>query len=131
VKPGVSAPWTQTGNLLVIDDEEQVRAVLVAMLKVRGFTATAAADGESGLELFRAKPDFYDVVVLDLLMPGMGGEQVFRLLRAIRPNIRVLLVSGYSEGDILGRLGGGRALGFLAKPFTRDALEGKLRELLE
>jgi hypothetical protein len=44
--------------------------------------------------------------------------------------VRVLLVSGYSEGDLLGRLGGGRALGFLAKPFTRGALERKLRELL-
>jgi two-component system cell cycle sensor histidine kinase/response regulator CckA len=130
-KPSVTIPRTRTGNLLVIDDEEQVRAVLVAMLKVCGFTATAAADGATGLDLFRAKPDLYDVVVLDLLMPGMGGEQVFHLLRAIRPDIRVLLVSGYSEGDILGRLGGGPALGFLAKPFTRAALEGKLREVLD
>jgi two-component system, cell cycle sensor histidine kinase and response regulator CckA len=60
----------------------------------------------------------------------LNGEETFKALRAIRPDVRVLIVSGYSEGDILGRLGGGRALAFLAKPFTRASLEGKLRELL-
>lgn len=125
-----SDPWLRGGSVLVVDDEEQVRTVLVAMLKVYGFAATPAADGQSGLALFRENPTSFDLVVLDLLMPGMNGEQTFRALRAIKPDVRVLIVSGFSEGDILGRLGGGRALGFLAKPFTRAALERKLRELL-
>ncbi|WP_414663895.1 CHASE domain-containing protein [Horticoccus sp. 23ND18S-11] len=123
--------WKPSGNLLVVDDEEQVRAVMVAMLKASGFSATAVADGESAVQLFREKPDHFDAVVLDLLMPGLNGEQTCMALREIRPDVRVLLASGYSEGNILGRLGGGRALGFLAKPFTRDALQRKLRDLLE
>jgi DNA-binding NarL/FixJ family response regulator len=57
----------------------------------------------------------------------MNGEQVFRELRAIRPDVRVLLVSGFNEGDTLRRLGGGPSLGFVAKPFTRDAFERALR----
>jgi two-component system cell cycle sensor histidine kinase/response regulator CckA len=123
-------PGPRTGNFLVIDDEEEVRGVMVAMLKICGFTATAVPDGETGLKEFREKPDNYDAVVLDLLMPGMSGEQTYRSLRALKPNVRVLLVSGYSEGDILGRLGGGPNLAYLGKPFTRATLERKLRELL-
>ncbi len=120
----------RTGNFLVIDDEEEVRGVMVAMLKVCGFSALALPDGESGLKEFREKPDAYDAVVLDLLMPGMSGEQTYRSLRALKPGVRVLLVSGYSEGDILGRLGGGPNLAYLGKPFTRATLDRKLRDLL-
>ena len=120
----------RTGNFLVIDDEEEVRGVMVAMLKVCGFSATVAVDGETGLKEFREKQDCFDAVVLDLLMPGMSGEQTYRSLRALKPNVRVLLVSGYSEGDILGRLGGGPNLAYLGKPFTRATLDRKLRELL-
>ena len=76
------------------------------------------------------RPEDFDVVVVDLLMPGLSGEQTLQALREIRADGRVLIVSGYSEGDILGRLGGGRQLGFLAKPFTRATLERRLRELL-
>jgi CheY-like chemotaxis protein len=126
--PPQSGP--RTGNFLVIDDEEEVRGVVVAMLKVCGFTATAMTDGETGLKEFRERPDSYDAVVLDLLMPGMSGEQTCRSLRALKPDVRVLLVSGYSEGDILGRLGGGPHLAYLGKPFTRATLERKLRDLL-
>ena len=72
---------------------------------------------------FRASPAEFDMVLLDLLMPGMNGEQTLAALRALRPDVRVLLISGYSEGDILGRLGGEGRLAFLAKPFSREAIE--------
>jgi CheY-like chemotaxis protein len=130
VAPGTIDPWRQSGHVLVVDDEEQVRSVLVAMLKVCGFTADAESDGAAAVERFRANPAGFDVVVLDLIMPGMNGEETLRAVRTIRPDIRVLIVSGYSEGDILSRIDGGRAVAFLAKPFTRTSLEDKLRELL-
>ena len=120
----------RTGHLLIIDDEEEVRAVMLAMLKMGGYSATAVTDGEAGVRAFRENPDAYDAVVLDLLMPGMSGEQTFRSLRALKPEVRILLVSGYSEGDILGRLGGGPHIGYLGKPFTRATLEKKVRQLL-
>ncbi len=120
----------RTGHVLVVDDEEQVRSVLEAMLKVCGFSAIGVSDGDSALARFRAEPNRFDIVVLDLLMPGLTGEQTFHALRAIKPEVRVLIVSGYSEGDILGRLGGEGQVAFLAKPFTRATLERRLQELL-
>lgn len=129
-QPAPGARWRHAGRVLVIDDEEQVRFVLVEMLRTFGLTLTSAGDGASGVAAFQKDPDGFDLVVLDLLMPGMNGEQVLKELRAVRPAVRVLLISGYSEGDILGRLQGPGALAFLAKPFTRDAIERKLREML-
>ncbi len=128
--PGPVETGVQTGHLLVVDDEEQVRSVLVAMLKVCGFTADAVADAGAALERFGANPATYAAVVLDLVMPGMNGEETFRALRAIRPDVAVLIVSGYSDGDVVGRLGGGPGIAFLAKPFTRASLEATLRSLL-
>jgi two-component system, cell cycle sensor histidine kinase and response regulator CckA len=61
----------------------------------------------------------------------MNGEQTLQELRLVKPQLRVLLMSGYSEGDILGRLGGSGPLAYIAKPFTRDRLERALRQLLE
>ena len=102
------------------------------MLGHIGLTARAAADGRTGLALFRENPGQFDVVLLDLMMPGFSGEETLAALRAVRRDVRVLLVSGYSEGDLLRRLGRepGKLL-FLAKPFTRDALADKLRALLD
>jgi len=119
------------GDVLVVEDEETVRAVASAMLRLLGLRVEAAADGEAAVARFAAEPGRFRLVLLDLLMPGLTGEQTLVRLRAIRPDLRALLMSGYSEGDVLGRVGGpaGRTA-FLAKPFTREALERKLRELL-
>lgn len=123
--------WLGEGKVLVIDDEDPVRHVLGEMLRSHGFEPLAAADGPTGIALLRADTAAVTFVALDLLMPGMNGEQTLAELRRIRPDLRVLLVSGYNEGDVLGRLAApeGR-LAFLAKPFTRHTLGRKLRELL-
>jgi two-component system, cell cycle sensor histidine kinase and response regulator CckA len=117
--------------VLLIEDEEAVRFVMLEMLKTFGLTPESAPDGEAGIALFRKNPGAFRLVLMDMLMPGLNGEQTLAGLRAIRPTIDVLLMSGYSEGDILRRLAGLGKLTFLAKPFTRDTLERKLRELLE
>ena len=132
--PCEAAPtnWQHPGHALVIDDEEPVRAVATQLLGHIGLTARAAADGRTGLALFRENPGQFDVVLLDLMMPGFSGEETLAALRAVRRDVRVLLVSGYSEGDLLRRLGREHGkLSFLAKPFTRDALADKLRALLD
>lgn len=122
--------WRRAGGVLVIEDEEPVRVVTMEILKTFGFTPRGAEDGKSGVALFRENPGAFDLVLLDLLMPGMSGEQTLAALREVKPDVRVLLMSGYSEGDILGRLGNGQPLGFIPKPFTRGAFERKLREML-
>ncbi len=126
-----SQRWRHSGQVLVIEDEEPVRAITGEILKSFGLTASAASNGTEGVTLFRETPDRFDLVICDLLMPGLNGEQTLAAIRQIRPQARVLLISGYSEGDILRRLGGGGPLAFLSKPFTRDALEKKLRALLD
>jgi len=119
------------GEVLVVEDEENVRTVVSTMLRVLGLRVEVAADGETALARFAAEPTRFTLVMLDLLMPGMTGEQTLERLRAIRPDLRALLMSGYSEGDVLGRVGGeARHTAYLAKPFTREALERALRELL-
>jgi two-component system cell cycle sensor histidine kinase/response regulator CckA len=122
--------WKRAGSVLLVEDEEPVRFVLLEMLKTFGLTPRGAADGEKGLAAFRENPAGFDLVIMDMLMPGMSGEQTLAAMREIKADVRVLLISGYSEGDILGRLGGAGPLRFLAKPFTREALEQKLREML-
>jgi CheY-like chemotaxis protein len=121
----------RAGHALIVDDDEPVRHVLTAMMNHFGFTVETAPDGQRGLDAFRAKSGAYDVVLLDLLMPGLTGEQTLVNLRTIRPDIPVLIVSGYSESDVLQRLANDRGpFKFLHKPFKRPELEQKLRELL-
>ncbi len=119
------------GSVLVAEDEENVRTVVGAMLRVLGLKVELVPDGETALATFAADPARFDLVMLDLLMPGLTGEQTLERMRAIRPDLRALLMSGYSEGDILGRVGGDATQTvFLPKPFTREALERGLRDLL-
>ena len=130
-QPPTKRRWMHAGRILLIEDDDPVRFVTGEMLKTFGLATEIAADGEAGLALFRKNPAAYDLVMLDLLMPGLSGEDTLRELRALRPEVRVLLVSGYSEGDIIGRLADSHGgLAFLPKPFTRDTLEKKLREML-
>jgi PAS domain S-box-containing protein len=123
--------WRRAGQVLVIEDEEPVRLVTVELLKSVGLTPHAAPDGHAGLARFRENPGAYDLVLLDLLMPGLSGEETLAALRAARPDVRVLLMSGYSEGDLLRRLAHPRSpLAFLPKPFSREVFIEKLRGLL-
>jgi CheY-like chemotaxis protein len=127
----VPSSWKFTGRALVIDDDEPVRIVAAGMLKSVGASVHACHDGQSGIEAFRASPSEFDVVLLDLLMPGLSGEDTLKVLRTIRPDIRVLIISGFSEMDVMQRLAGDRGpFLFLRKPFNRGALVAALRELI-
>ena len=100
------------------------------MLRACGCNPTEVSDGYAALTAFRADPHHYDLVVLDLLMPGMSGEDTLVELRRVRADVRVLIISGYNEGGILNRHAGGGPLAYLAKPFTRDDLGTAVRSLL-
>ncbi|MEO7599495.1 MAG: response regulator, partial [Opitutus sp.] len=125
----MSGPWQHRGAALVIDDEEAVRNVAAALLRTFGLTVVTAGNGSEGLEQFSKDPDYFDVVLLDLTMPGMDGEETLAGLRSITPQVRVLLVSGYSENDRIAQLATHGPLLFLQKPFTRGSLELKLQEI--
>jgi PAS domain S-box-containing protein len=88
------AEWTGTGPALLIDDDDSVRDALEQLLSMRGFQVTAAASGEEGLALFGAADPPFQLVVLDWMMPGLGGPDVLAALRAQRADVPVVLVSG-------------------------------------
>jgi signal transduction histidine kinase/ActR/RegA family two-component response regulator len=109
------------GVVLLVDDEEMLRAVTRRALERVGYEVIEARNGAEGVERFRARRDI-GLVVLDMAMPVMGGAECFRQLRAIDPNVRVLLASGHTiEQDARACLAAG-ALGFLEKPFRTARL---------
>jgi DNA-binding response OmpR family regulator len=107
-----------------------VRATAGRMLQSLGFTVITAADGREGVERFRAATDEIRAVLLDLTMPYLDGEGAFRELRLLRPEVRVLLMSGFNEQEAIHRFIGKGLAGFLQKPFRMESLRARLKEIL-
>jgi len=123
--------WTGRGTILLVDDETTVRTVAAEMLESLGFEVITAFDGRNGVEVFAQNCDRVVAVVLDMTMPRMNGEEAFREIRKLRGDIRVILISGYSEQDATNRFAGHGLSGFLQKPFRLEQLRKKLRAILE
>jgi CheY-like chemotaxis protein len=116
--------------VLIVEDEPMVAEVAALMLQRLGFKVLKALSGEAALEVFRERPGGVDLVLLDMIMPGMGGEETFRRLRELRPDARVLLSSGYSSEGRAQELLKSGCLGFLQKPYNLADLRAKLEEIL-
>jgi PAS domain S-box-containing protein len=119
-----------SGLILVIDDEETVRSTAGAALSGYGYGVELAENGGQAMEAFRSRPGEFDVVLLDLTMPVLGGETVLRLIKEIRPDIPVIVSSGYSEVDANSRFAPGALAGFLQKPYTGATLAQKVKAAL-
>jgi PAS domain S-box-containing protein len=122
--------WRGAGTILVVDDEPAARGAATAMLEETGFSVLEAADGEEGIAVYQAHADAIVAVLLDLTMPKMGGDQVLEALRHLRPDLRVILMSGYGEADVSARLAAARPDAFLEKPFRWGQLSEKLQRVL-
>ena len=133
--PPVTAPpdlvCTITGTVLVIDDEAMVRNVAKAVLEGKGYQVLLAEDGLAGVELFEQQHHRIALVVLDLTMPRLSGEDALVRLRQIRPDIPVILSSGYNEVEILRRFAAQPVDGFIQKPYTATRILTKVREVLQ
>ncbi len=121
--------WRFAGTVLVVDDEPDVRELTEEMLRRFGLSVLTAQEGREGVETFRKHADEIDVVLLDLTMPGMAGEDVLSEIQRIQSDQRIVLMSGYSEEFAVSRFHG-RIAGFLQKPFTREQLGEVLRPAL-
>jgi PAS domain S-box-containing protein len=124
-------PWRGSGNVLVVDDDEGVRDLADDTLTRAGFRVLSASDGASAVEIFRAHADSIRAVLLDRTMPGMGGEETFERITEIRPDVAIVLVSGYSQKRASNSFDSQRLAGFLHKPFLPSTLVRVLREALE
>jgi two-component system cell cycle sensor histidine kinase/response regulator CckA len=118
-----------TGTILIADDEPIVLSTTDVVLRHHGYQTALAADGAEALQLFRANPNGFAAVLLDLTMPGLDGAEVLREIRKINPAARVLLMSGYSEQDVIDRLRGQERVTVLRKPFTQQTLVTRVTEV--
>ena len=116
-------------TVLVVDDEEDVRGVMAIYLSAQGYNVFSADSGEQALLLAAKHPDKIDVLVTDAVMPRMDGLKLARLLREVRPETKILYMSGYTEDPLLFGNGLVRGEAFLQKPFSLDALAHKIRSL--
>ena len=120
-----------SGTLLVVDDEELVLKVGVNMLEKLGYTVLGAKNGTEAVDIFKANKDKIQMVILDIIMPDMGGGEVYDKIKAINPEVKVLLSSGYSvDGQAIELLERG-CDGFMQKPFTMEELSGKITQIMK
>ncbi|MGA2118459.1 MAG: PAS domain S-box protein [Bryobacteraceae bacterium] len=118
------------GTVLVVDDERVVREMAKRALEHHGYEVLTADSGEAAIDVFRRHPSEIALVVLDLSMPHMSGDEALPELRKIRPDVRVVVSSGYSESEAMALFAGQRVSGFVQKPYTSKRIAEKVKECL-
>ena len=127
VLPAAAKP--ATGTILLVEDEETLSMAVSRMLRKKGYFVLEAADGLTAVEVYRANQPAIDLVLLDLTLPAMSGQQVFRELRRIQPNLKVILTTAYGREMALTSLSGLQPWLFLRKPYRFDELLKLLEDL--
>jgi CheY-like chemotaxis protein len=122
---------TGSETVLVVEDEDAVRTLMRLTLEARGYRVLGAASPNEALELVARHPGSIPLVVTDVIMPGMSGGELAERLAALRPEIRVIFVSGYTDDTIAHQGVLDPGVHFLQKPFTLDGLARKVREVLD
>jgi PAS domain S-box-containing protein len=120
-----------TATILVIDDEPLVRGTSKSMLEHYGYTVVVAESGKEGVDLFNVLADRVSLVLLDMTMPVMSGEETLRHLKTSQPDVKVILSSGYNEVEAIQRFTGKGLAGFIQKPYSAATLAEKVKSVLE
>jgi PAS domain S-box-containing protein len=120
-----------TETVLLVEDEPAVRALTSRILQARGYRVLAAADGREALDLLTWHTGAIDLVLTDAVMPGIGGAELARLLKHLRPGVPVLFMSGYTDDEIIRRGIASDPGVLLQKPFTADELARRVRAMLD
>ena len=132
----VEAPKPQVRSLdgketiLVVEDDDAVRRMTLEFLKIRGYALIAARSAADAIQLVASLEEHIDLVLTDVVMPGMKGRELIEQLEKLRPNLKVLYMSAYNEDDAIniGILSPGTS--FIEKPFSPDQLAAKVRDVL-
>jgi two-component system cell cycle sensor histidine kinase/response regulator CckA len=117
-------------TVLLVEDEESVRELVRVTLTSRGYNVLEAENGECGLRIAEEFKKPIDILITDVVMPGIGGRELAKKLVSLRPSISVLFLSGYTEDAVVTQGALGPANAFLQKPFTLQSLAKKVREVL-
>jgi two-component system cell cycle sensor histidine kinase/response regulator CckA len=126
--PDKARDWSGGGRILLVEDEDMVRAIAERSLTRQGYEVVTARDGDEGLEAFRTGGPF-DMVVSDVVMPGTGGPAMARAIREAAPGMPVLFMSGYAEGQLRDEIDLA-AVHFIAKPFSVRDIADKVGEVM-
>jgi two-component system cell cycle sensor histidine kinase/response regulator CckA len=129
-EPVVETVAKGTGTILLIDDEEMIIKVGEELLQELGYNVIAARSGEEAVKLYNKNRDKIDLVVMDMIMPGMGGGETFDRLKAVNPDVKVLLSSGYSINGQASKILERGCDGFIQKPFNLNQLSEKIRGIV-
>jgi len=116
-------------TILLVEDDESVRILVRTMLLQRGYEVLCAEDSDEALKIAHGHRDHLDLLIADMVMPGMNGPQLAQRLRVLQPNLPVLFMTGLIQEDIVPGTLLSEA-GFLEKPFTPQALAAKIQEVL-
>ena len=134
-RPTVKAPRKAAAGgdetILVAEDNEDVRNLAVRVLKKGGYKVLVAADGEEAVEVFNKHADEVDLVMLDLVMPRLGGREAGEQIRKIKNKVRILFASGYDPTSLGREIQELDGADLLMKPFGIPELLGKVREILD
>ena len=120
-----------TGIILLVDDEPMILNVGRKILETLGYTILTAQDGTSAIELYKQSKKSIDLVILDMVMPEMGGGEVFDEIKKINPEVKVLLSSGYSLNGQASRIINRGCVGFIQKPFTIRDISSQLHKIID
>jgi PAS domain S-box-containing protein len=118
------------GTILFVDDEPSVREAFVDAFAQSKINVVIAENGEEGIALYKKHREKISIIILDLSMPGMGGETAFEELRRMNPHVKIIISSGYAEEDIVNQFKGLEITGFIQKPYPWDKLNQLLTEHL-
>jgi len=118
-------------SVLIVDDEEIVIGVGKQMLERLGFSVLTARNGQEAVDVFKNSPDDVDLVLLDMIMPGLEAGDTYDKLKAINPAIKVILSSGYSLDQKASAIIDRGCNGFIQKPFNMKILQEKIEEILK
>ena len=117
-------------TVLVAEDEAMVRAVIVQMLRKLGYKVLAAIDGDEAIDVFNQHLEEIKLVIFDMSMPTMSGEELFINIKRMSPQVKTLLTSGHHEPTVIDSLRHQGLSGFLPKPFNMSEMQGILSEIL-
>jgi len=127
----VSAPWKGSGTILLAEDEEHVALIEKAMLEALGFKVIGAADGKEALELYKKNAADITLVIADMGMPVMDGYELFRELKKLKPELPIIVSSGFGDAEVTSRIPREQIAGLVSKPYHYDQLRDVLKKVVE
>ena len=117
-------------TVLVIDDDPGFQKSFSQKLKMMGFSVSVADTGSKAVETFSQNPDYFDLVVLDMLMPDLDGTDIYELIKIKNPDVRILFTSGVFDFDYLKNILQYGNIGFVIKPFNHDELQVQINKVM-